>query len=574
MERNFVKRFFDRIDSIYEKQLHRDTLIIQDICFRIAFGLFGFVVVLFVLASIGFIAYIEINAMYFYVALLLAFAPLFYKNSHKILTFTIFVGLIFVALLMASLYYDYSWDGRAYHQIGIYYLANGWNPVYQKMAELTNLEVFLSHEIWVEHYLKFAEITAACIYKAFGFIEIGKAVNYILAFACFLYGVQVLLKLPHITMIRAFLLAFLLVFSPVVFVQINTYYIDGLLACALCMVFLGILDLEIQPTKAKYCLFVLALVATASIKLTGVAYVGFIGLAYLGYKIVCFGLKDSKSLIVSGLASAFIIALCNSNPFFTNIAEGKHPGYPLLGKNKIDIITGQQPQTFKDFTRFEKMFYSLFSKTYNGRDTTEFKIPFFKTSGERFGDPDTRVAGFGYYFGGIIILCMLFVLIHYKELRAHSKALLAITLVLFSVFINPESWWARYAPQLWLVPFVLFIASYGLGGDYHKPFRSLFRILTFVFVFMSVLDTARHAYKTSARYTKHIEQIFQGHLESVYFTPKPKMERSFLIKVKERKLNPQTLSDEQYQSLLQSGHTFTQIPGLLVPSEGYWDMRK
>ncbi|HIV49648.1 MAG TPA: hypothetical protein IAA33_07400 [Candidatus Helicobacter avicola] len=570
MKKTLVQGFVDRIDSIYEKQLHKDTSLIQDVCFRIAFGLFGFVVVLFVLASIGFIAHIEINAMYFYVALLLAFAPLFYKNSHKILTFTIFVGLIFVALLMASLYYDASWDGRAYHQIGIYYLANGWNPVYQKMAELTNLEVFLSHEIWVEHYLKFAEITAACIYKVFGFIEIGKAVNYILAFACFLYGVQVLLKLPHITMLRAFLLAFLLVFSPVVFVQINTYYIDGLLACALCMVFLGIIDLEIQPSGAKYALFVFALIATASIKLTGVAYVGFIGLAYLGYKIVCFGLKDSKSLIVSGLASAFIIALCNSNPFFTNIAEGKHPGYPLLGKNKIDIITGQQPQTFKDFTRFEKMFYSLFSKTYNGRDKTEFKVPFVKSASGGIAI-DTRVAGFGHYFGGIIILCALFVLIHYKDLRVRPKVFLALALVLFSVFINPESWWARYAPQLWLVPFVLLIASYGLGGDYHKPFRSLFRILTFVFVFMSVLDTARHAYKTSARYTKHIEQIFQGHLESVYFTPKPKMERSFIIKIKERKLDVQILSDEQYQSLLQSGRVFTPIPGLLMP-EGYWDM--
>ena len=510
MKRLFVRKFFDKVDSVYERQLQRDTSSIQDFCFRVSFSLFGFVVLLFILASVGFIVHIGISAAYFWVALLMALVVLVYKNPHKFLALMVFLGVVVAAFLVSFLYYDHSWDGRAYHQIGIYYLANGWNPVYQKMAEVTELGVFLSHEIWVEHYLKFAEIAAACIYKAFGFIEIGKAINYIFAFACFLYGVQVLLKLPYITITRAFLFAFLLAFCPVVLVQISTYYLDGLLCCALCMVFLGILDLEIQPTKAKYCLFILALVATASIKLTGVAYAGFVGIAYLVYKFICFGLKESKPLIIVGIMSAFVIALCNFNPFFTNLIDSKHPGYPLLGKNKIDIITGQQPQNFKDFNRFEKMFYSLFSKTYNGRDTTEFKIPFFKTSGEHLVGTDTRVAGFGYYFGGIIILCMLFVFIHYKELRTHSKALLAITLVLGSVFINPESWWARYAPQLWIVPFILLIASYGLGGSYNKPFRSLFRVLVIWLLILSVWAAGKSVIQSSKGYTKRIKGMFNG----------------------------------------------------------------
>lgn len=571
MYQSLARQCVQKVDCVYERQSHKDTSQIQDICFRVAFGLFGFVVTLFVLASIGFVAHITIHSLYVYIAFFGTLAWLMRKsNPHRIQSIGLFVGIVCVSAVMAFLYYDFSWDGRAYHQIGIYYLANGWNPVYQKMAELTDLGVFLSHEIWVEHYLKFAEITAACIYKVFGFIEIGKAVNYIFAFACFLYGAQVLLKLPHITITRAFVLAFLLAFSPVVFAQINTYYLDGLLACALCMVFLGIVDLEIEPTRSKYVLFTLALIATASIKLTGIAYAGFIGLVYLGYKLVCCGFRDSKSLIISGLISALIIALCNCNPLFTNIADGKHPGYPLLGANKIDIITGQQPQNFKNLNRFEKMFYSLFSKTYNARDNTEFKVPFMRAHGGHGVGVDTRVSGFGNYFGGIIILCALFVLIHYKELRARPKVFLALAIVLGSVFINPESWWARYAPQLWLVPFVLFVASYGLKGDYHKPFRSLFRILVIVFVFMSVLDAARGSYKTSARYTKHIEQLFVGHIESVYFAPKPKMERSFFIKLKEREIDAQILSDEQYQNLLQNGHSFTPIPGLLVP-EGFWD---
>ena len=372
------------------------------------------------------------------------------------------------------------------------------------------------------------------------------------------------------------MLAFLLVFSPVVLTQISTYYVDVLLACTLCIVFLNIVDLELGgTTKAKYVLLAIALIATASIKLTGVAYAAFIGVVYLGYKLVYFGFKDSKSLIIVGIASACIIALCNINPLFTNIAEGKHPGYPLVGEGKIDIIRGYQPHTFEKFNRFEKMFYSVFSKTLNGfnREYSEFNVPFMKTFGESNMIYDIKLAGFGPYFGGILILCALYFIIHYKELRMYPKFFLAIIFVFGSVLINPEAWWARYAPHLWFVPFVFLVTSYWIVNDNsHKPFRSLFRTLVIVFLVMSVCVAFGAAYKYAKGYTKHINQIFEGHLESVYFEPKPKWERSFIVKVQERKPSAKILSDEEYQKLSQSGHVFSSIPDLLAP-EGYWDMQ-
>ena len=576
MEKSLVKRFFGKVDSMYESQLQKDTSLIRDVCFRVAVSIFRVVFLLFVFSSLGFIVHIGINVAYFWIALLVAFIVLLINNANKFLSSIIFFGALLFSLIVAFAYYDYSWDGRAYHQTAIYYFAHGWNPIYQKMADMDGLETFLNYEIWVEHYLKFAEITAACIYKAFGFIEIGKSVNYILAFSGFLYGIHVFLKIPRITVSRAFMLAFLLVFSPVVLTQISTYYVDVLLACTLCIVFLNIVDLELGgTTKAKYVLLAIALIATASIKLTGVAYAAFIGVVYLGYKLVYFGFKDSKSLIIVGIASACIIALCNINPLFTNIAEGKHPGYPLVGEGKIDIIRGYQPHTFEKFNRFEKMFYSVFSKTLNGfnREYSEFKVPFMKTFGESNMIYDIKLAGFGPYFGGILILCALYFIIHYKELRMYPKFFLAIIFVFGSVLINPEAWWARYAPHLWFVPFVFLVTSYWIVNDNsHKPFRSLFRTLVIVFLVMSVCVAFGAAYKYAKGYTKHINQIFEGHLESVYFEPKPKWERSFIVKVQERKPSAKILSDEEYQKLSQSGHVFSSIPDLLAP-EGYWDMQ-
>lgn len=451
-----------------------------------------------------------------------------------------------MSLLAAWALYDYSWDGRAYHQIGIYYLANDWNPVWQKMADLKELAPYLSHEIWVEHYMKFSEIVAACIYSVFSHnIELGKAVNFIAFFGAFFYGISVIAK--FLRPLHAIIVSFLLSFSPTLVAQIASYYVDGLLATALLVVFLAIVDREYYRTqlarnpqdtllrkslRQRSCILALALLASASIKLTGLAYAGFIGLAYLGYVLWFYGVRESKGILLTGLVAGGLIIACNANPLLTNIAKGKHPGYPLLGKEKIDIITGNYPKAFDNLNAKTKLLYSIFARTQNGGDTT-LKAPFTFNKSER-PMVDSRIAGFGPMFSGMIVLSVLFVLLCRAHLR--NKQILALLgLVLASVLINPEAWWARYAPQLYFLPIIILALSYYLAP---KPFGSLLRLALLVSICINVLFSA-DSLRGSKWYKKYItthtiaqakEYIQSGKELRIYSGG---MEHSLLIKLNE-----------------------------------------
>lgn len=549
-----------KVDSLYTRFAGERVL------YAIACTFLGFVIALFLLATLGFIAHIPINKFYLPIAFILSLMPLFTlrkmrlgggqpllqdlsqastQKSQQILAWGIVILGFSMSLLAAWALYDYSWDGRAYHQIGIYYLANDWNPVWQKMADLKELAPYLSHEIWVEHYMKFSEIVAACIYSVFSHnIELGKAVNFIAFFGAFFYGISVIAK--FLRPLHAIIVSFLLSFSPVVGVQIASYYVDGLLATALLVVFLAIVDREYYRTQLAHnpqdtllrkslrersCILALALLASASIKLTGLAYAGFIGLAYLGYVLWFYGVRESKGILLTGLVAGGLIIACNANPLLTNIAKGKHPGYPLLGKEKIDIITSFYPKIFHELNTTSQLFYSLFSPTQGGGEPI-LKIPFSFSKSE-LPNVDTKIAGFGPMFSGMIVLSVLFVLLCRAHLR--NKQILALLgLVLASVLINPGAWWARYAPQLYFLPIITLALSYYLAP---KPFGSLLRVALLMSICIN-LAFYTNAMREAKGYKKHIahtiaqakEHIQSGKELRIYSGG---MEHSLLIKLNE-----------------------------------------
>ena len=430
------------------------------------------------------------------------------------------LGGFSLSLPLSALLYDYSWDGRAYHQIGIYYLSNGWNPVWQKMADLKELAPYLSHEIWVEHYLKFSEIVASSIVSAFApiapssldTIELGKALNFIAAFGAFLYSVSVLAK--FISPLSAAIISLFASFSPVVGAQIATYYVDGLLSCALLVAFCAIIDREFYRRKlvdsspneikaisqalfARSSILAGALLAMASIKLTGVAYAGFIGLGYLVYLLWFYPFKDSKPIIVLGLITGSLILACNANPLLTNLANGKHFGYPLLGKEKINIIIGQQPKMFDELNSGTKLLYSLFSRTQNctAQCTPQLKAPFSHLHDEA-PNVDTRIAGFGAYFSGAVLLSALMLVLFRQGFR-RKEILGLLLLVAGSFLINPESWWARYVPQMYFLPLLVLGVSYYLCK---APLGSLLRIALLVTITINFTTYAKQFYKQGSHY--------------------------------------------------------------------------
>lgn len=495
--------------------------------FTIACVFLGFLCASFMLASLGFLLHIPITPLHLPLAFAISLIPLFLAKSREILLGggAVVLGGFSLSLVLSALLYDYSWDGRAYHQIGILYFANGWNPVWQKMADVESLLPYLSHEIWVEHYLKFSEIVASSIVSAFASIapssldtiELGKALNFIAVFGAFLYSVSVLAKFIH--PLPATIISLFASFSPVVGAQIATYYVDGLLSCALLVAFCAIVDREFyrrqlvdsSPSEisslkramfARSCILAGALLAMASIKLTGIAYAGFIGLGYLVYLLWFYPFKESKPLIVLGLITGSLILACNANPLLTNLASGKHFGYPLLGKDKIDIIIGQQPKVFDELNSGTKLLYSLFSRTQNctAQCTPQLKAPFSRLHDEA-PNVDTRIAGFGAYFSGAVLLSALMVVLFAQGFR-RKEILGLLVLVTGSFLINPESWWARYVPQMYFVPLLVLVASYYLSKP---PLSSLLRIALLLTITINTALYATQFYKQGSRY-KHATQ--------------------------------------------------------------------
>jgi hypothetical protein len=133
--------------------------------------------------------------------------------------------------------------------------------------------------------------------------------------------------------------------------------------------------------------------------------------------------------------------------------------------------------------RFEELFISTFSKSENayGSQSTHWKWPFTISEKEWTATwVDTRVAGLGPLFGGAILLS-LFLLA--TTIPLDKKKTLVFTglclLIICSALVNPDAWWARYAPQLWLLPVLCAMLALSLNN---KPQKILGLALVFTLI--------------------------------------------------------------------------------------------
>jgi hypothetical protein len=85
-------------------------------------------------------------------------------------------------------------------------------------------------------------------------------------------------------------------------------------------------------------------------------------------------------------------------------------------------------------------------------------VPFTvtKSETEAFAEVDVRIAGYGPLFGGILLLALALglavVVRQIRNRRADWDIWLPVSAVVLTVLVVPEMWWARYFPQLYLLP--------------------------------------------------------------------------------------------------------------------------
>lgn len=419
--------------------------------------------------SVLFIVGIGVSAIYLPMYLLLStFITFifFYKESSKeklkkiIINIFISIILLFITILVASAFYDTTWDGNTYHKEMIGLMKNGMNPLY-------NVD---SGDIWSQHYARAVETFASVIYAFTNNIETGKALNFLLIILLFGQLYKYLRK-KNVNIILSVIFSFVVAVNPISLIQSTSYYVDGIFANTLFFIIIMLLKLTNEDEDNKLYLYwlVVLTVVCINIKFTSLLICTmFIGAfiiywLYVSIREKKFGVTLKKWFIYFACIYIFGVIFVGSSVYVKNFIKYGHPFYPLLGEEtNVDIVTDNEPVGLTEYNHFEKFIYTLFSKTYTWYDKKpELKIPFtfYDSEFESMQYVDTRVGGFGPLYSGMLVVSIPVILFYIirnmqKKRRMNILLILILLCIIIPIPILPVIWQLRYYPQFYLLPLI------------------------------------------------------------------------------------------------------------------------
>lgn len=481
---------------------------------------------LLIINSFVFLIKGSINNFYTLITFLISITELCYLNKKEKWKLTIPVIITIITFIVATSFsgfvYDTSYDGNSYHKEAIGLLKNGWNPIYEESKEFAKTIGINSQQArWVEHYPKATWIIGASIYRVTNNIESAKAYNAIIIFSVF-FIIAYLINKFYNKKILSLIMATAISIFPIMCQQIFSFYVDGFMGFILFLItiFMYLIIKEKENNEYLWMIGPLIIIII-NIKYSGLLYGGLFCLGYyLYYFIKKIRQKEIKDII--GLSAKFVaivlvsLLLVGSNSYVKNLVDHKHPLYPLMGEGKSDIMVGLQPSSFDNMSAIEKNFYSLFSKTanigaFNDREP-ELKVPFAVQYDEllEYGE-DTRIGGYGVLFSGIFIVSLivlivaLIIAIKNKKIKEILKYGIPIITTILIMFIISDSWWARYSPQLFMLPL---IAMFILLNNKKKIIKALGLIL-FALIFANSFITGGSIFKAKVPQSGYIRMTYE-----------------------------------------------------------------
>lgn len=467
-----------------------------ELIYNISFLLLLVMAVTITLTVVLLFSRIPVNNYNFIISCLLSIG-IFYlikkkTNSHSWLLISVLLGcMILVACIYcSSQVMDLSWDGNTYHKDAVGALKNGWNPIredYISFYEKSGLrdmdyiggKIERTHGFWQTWYAKGMWYLSADIYALTNNIESGKC--YTMIFMLILLGfVSKVIYLKQGSFSFSLLCGVLTAFTPVTIVQMFSYYNDGVLALLLSGVVISfclLLDETIEMKKTeKYIWICLFLCLLIQVKFTGLAYGGvFCILLYAIFLIKKWKTKElveiRNSVTIFTLLCVISIGVVGFNPYVTNTLNTGNPFYPLLGKDKVDIVSYNEPVSFHSSGTITKFVKSLFSETANINEASgkepKWKLPFTTNRQEwnYLDQVDVRIGGYGILFSGIFLISIFIIFSAFIHLRKMKNPWFIVcsgilfVLIVLCITIS-ESWWARYSPYLYFIPLMAVVLSY------------------------------------------------------------------------------------------------------------------
>ena len=499
--------------------------------FKILYGtgllLIGFIVVDVLVSVILFCFKLNISVINFWASLimtLIAFILIGAKDDktqkNKLLSIGLFLVVLFGAIFVASKIYDSSYDGNSYHKGAIGMMTHGWNPIYQTAEDYSdNIFHIRGAKIftWIDHYQNLSWIFGATVYRVFGNIETAKSLKFLLMGGALFILINYFKRFKFRNL-QSIILACVTVFSPVVIAQFFSFYIDGNLAITfyIYIATISLITFELRKTKQITAdllfIFFFSICILANLKLTGILLIaaGILPLAiYLTVLMVQKKIKAADYYKLFGMtvfSILFSILVIGSTSYVKNTFTMKNPFYPLLGDNRSDIITTMQPAELMGKNQIEKMLISVFSRSDNIQlyswKALEYKIPLTWNNEEidNLNITDTRIGGFGIFYSFIFVLSIVIILGYLTVVFKNNKEVgtdgaiykiitsCALISILVYLVLPTENWWARYAPNIYLLtPIALAIIFGRINQRQKNHLAKILAVMLVVTIFLNQL---------------------------------------------------------------------------------------
>lgn len=434
----------------------------------------------------------------------------FFKSTLPIKETLLFLLLLVLSIFINIVIPDMSWDGQAYHQPMVYALANGWNPISYSHNPIIN--DLWNMNIWIDHYLKGMEISAATIFSTTGQLEAGKAANMILMFSVLFISLDFLNEsFSHLSQYKVIMYAFLSS-CPMVFINYGfTFYIDVATYYLVLLILIIIHNFHKKGHSSfiYYLLFIIISLA-ACIKLNTLFWICYSIAFYCIYLLYNKAYWHFTSVLsLSILSVLFMLLTVNYNPIITNYTDHHNPIYPLGTKEANDININAMPNLLKDKNRISQVLISLFSRP-NDNMETPYINPFYisyRYNIRSLGN-GAKLGGGGIFFIEIITISIILFIISNKRKHKIIISLISI-LIILALFILPFGSNYRYVPFISIVPLLLLLYTEKAGFKYASALklRSLCLILMILNNLTSVLFFTKNTFLSARSQNRAIEYI-------------------------------------------------------------------
>lgn len=492
-------------------------------CYAVYFQL-----LLFVTYSIGTLSLFSgcsISSFYFPLALIISCCIFFILLKKEVSILSAFLHvliantLLLSAFLISISFFDTSYDGQWYHQPAIIRLAEGWNPILDPFYHVTSHDKY--NFLWIQNYPKASWITGAAIYKATGFVESAKLINFITIAAVFFYSYYLLAGIFKTRIYISVIASLLICFNPVTTSQLFSNYVDGILFGMQCLILISLYLLRPFNSdgylKWKWLMLLSAVIIAANLKFTGL-YISAIIIAVFSiywWKRIRIRIILRRYLLVAAVACLAIV-MYGYNPYFTNWHYKGNIFYPLNEKDKYEILLAREPDIVKQKNNVCKLIISICSEASNNPHLgyIHWKNPFSVTQHDIriFAESDVKLGGFGPLFLLALLLSMITLIFLFGKMTGDQKALLLISIsaIILSVILSPGTWRTRYTPQFFLVPIIIMLFGFYINTGEKNIFKKYLPLCILMILSGNILLIARSNFAANRFRTRLIKKEMQS----------------------------------------------------------------